>query len=111
MISQRLWHGFGTSSDVGGARCLRARGVIYRVVPLRHRGPARTQGPVDVMTVSENDQYRFWFYQLASQYYVVGRFAARAGLNPSCGNLLHHAVEMFLKGALVDDVGLGEMKN
>ena len=32
--------------------------------------------------------------------YAVGRYAVFAGLNPTAGNLLHHAVEMCLKGAL-----------
>jgi hypothetical protein len=41
------------------------------------------------------------FLDLAMQYYVAGRFAARAGLVPVHGNLLHHAVEMFLKAVLV----------
>ena len=40
------------------------------------------------------------FFAEAGQYYVVGRFAAFAGLAPITGNLLHHAVEMFLKGGL-----------
>ena len=36
----------------------------------------------------------------AIDYYAVGRYAVFAGLNPTAGNLLHHAVEMCLKGAL-----------
>src|SRR5215472_12548869 len=40
------------------------------------------------------------FFATAGQYYVAGRFAAFAGLAPITGNLLHHAVEMFLKGGL-----------
>jgi hypothetical protein len=40
------------------------------------------------------------FFKTASQYYVVGRYAAFAGLIPVTGNLLHHAVEMFLKAGL-----------
>jgi hypothetical protein len=30
------------------------------------------------------------FFKMAGQYYVVGRFAAFAGLIPITGNLLHH---------------------
>src|SRR5437763_14081811 len=48
------------------------------------------------MSSSEWDE----FFATAGQYYVVGRFAAFAGLIPITGNLLHHAVEMFLKGGL-----------
>jgi hypothetical protein len=40
------------------------------------------------------------FFKTAGQYYVGGRFAAFAGFIPITGNLLHHAVEMFLKGGL-----------
>ncbi len=47
----------------------------------------------------------------ATQYYVAGRFAARARLAPIYGNLLHHAVEMFLKFALAGVVSPQEMRN
>jgi hypothetical protein len=40
------------------------------------------------------------FISAAMDYYVAGRFAVFAGINPTAGNLLHHAVEMCLKGAL-----------
>jgi hypothetical protein len=40
------------------------------------------------------------FMTLGVQYYTIGRSAVLAGLVPVCGNLLHHAVEMFLKAKL-----------
>jgi hypothetical protein len=40
------------------------------------------------------------FFGNAIQYYVAGRYATLVWLNPVAGNLLHHAVEMCLKGAL-----------
>jgi hypothetical protein len=40
------------------------------------------------------------FFRLGSQYYIAGRYAVSAGLVPVAGNLLHHAIEMFLKGGL-----------
>ena len=40
------------------------------------------------------------FLSAGMQYYIAGRFAAIAQLNPVAANLLHHAVEMCLKGAL-----------
>lgn len=40
------------------------------------------------------------FFKMAGQYYVAGRYAAFAGFIPVTGNLLHHAVEMYLKGSL-----------
>ena len=43
-----------------------------------------------------------WVFLLNSgvNYYVAGRYALFARLTPTAGNLLHHAIEMFLKGAL-----------
>jgi hypothetical protein len=35
-------------------------------------------------------------------HYVVGRWATLAGLMPAYGNQFHLAVEMYLKGALVE---------
>ena len=40
------------------------------------------------------------FLTLGVQYYVAGRSAALLRLIPVSGNLLHHAVEMLLKGVL-----------
>src|SRR5579872_7117959 len=40
------------------------------------------------------------FLRLGLQYYLAGRSAARAGLVPIYGNLLHHAIEMLMKAAL-----------
>jgi hypothetical protein len=49
------------------------------------------------------------FCDLAIQYYVAGRSTAVAGLMPIYGNLLHHAVEMFLKTALLGVLSLKQM--
>jgi hypothetical protein len=40
------------------------------------------------------------FFHLGTQYYVAGRHAVLTRLMPVAANLLHHAVEMYLKGAL-----------
>jgi hypothetical protein len=40
------------------------------------------------------------FIQRGMSYYVAGRFCAVAHEFPACANLLHHALEMFLKGDL-----------
>ncbi len=50
------------------------------------------------------------FLTIGFQYYVAGRFAALGRLMPVAGNLLHHAVEMFLKGALVEWLDVKELK-
>jgi hypothetical protein len=51
------------------------------------------------------------FFSTATQYYVGGRFAAFAGLLPVVGNLLHHAIEMYLKGGLSKTKTLAELKD
>jgi hypothetical protein len=50
------------------------------------------------------------FFTQATQYYVAGRYAALAGLSPVAGNLIHHAIEMYLKGTLAKTLTLGELK-
>ena len=52
------------------------------------------------------DRYRVQAFDLGLQYLVAGRFGAASSLMPVSANLLHHAVEMFLKGCLVGRVGL-----
>lgn len=44
----------------------------------------------------------FELLPLAIQYYVGGRFLALQLQTPVAGNLLHHAIELFLKAALSD---------
>lgn len=46
----------------------------------------------------------------ATHYYIAGRMAARARLIHAFGNLLHHAVEMYLKAALIGTVSLTELR-
>lgn len=62
------------------------------------------------MAVNRDEEFKYSFCDLATQYYVVGRLAARAGQVPVHGNLLHHAVEMYLKGALIGTLSLAQMK-
>jgi hypothetical protein len=56
-----------------------------------------------------SDREREHFFSTACDYYIAGRFAAFAGLNPVVGNLLHHAIEMYLKGALAKTKSLREL--
>ena len=58
---------------------------------------------------SMNDRERERFFSTACDYYIAGRFAAFAGLNPVVGNLFHHAIEMYLKGALAKTKSLREL--
>ena len=47
-----------------------------------------------------DDSTKHEFFRLSTQYYVAGRFAVSACLLPICGNLFHHAMEMYFKGVL-----------
>jgi hypothetical protein len=51
------------------------------------------------------------FRQNACQYYATARFAVHAGCVPVCGNLFHHAVEMFLKAGLAQRRKLTDLKD
>ena len=50
------------------------------------------------------------FWDRGFQYYIAGRFAVPAGLNPIVGNLLHHSIECLLKGALSKTRTLSELR-
>jgi hypothetical protein len=52
------------------------------------------------MTTDNDARASDLFLGSAIHYYVTGRFAVFARFNPTAANLLHHAVEMSLKGAL-----------
>jgi hypothetical protein len=52
----------------------------------------------------------YHFYAMGLQYYAAGRFAALHNLTPVTGNLLHHAVEMVLKGKLAHHHSLADLK-
>jgi hypothetical protein len=60
--------------------------------------------------MDEGPQLGRLFIDYGCQYYVVGRFSAFAGLTPIVGNVIHHAIEMLLKGALTTSMTLAEMK-
>ncbi len=54
------------------------------------------------------------FWQLGVEYYASARFAVRGGLILVCGNLFHHAIEMFLKAWLsrtLNNVQLRRLKH
>jgi hypothetical protein len=50
------------------------------------------------------------FFDLGMQYYIAARSSAvQIGLMPVCGNLYHHAVEMFLKTGLCRNYSLSDL--
>jgi hypothetical protein len=60
---------------------------------------------------SADESTEIAFFRRASQYYVAGRYATIAQLFPVCANLLHHALEMYLKGVLSRHCSLDELKS
>ena len=52
-----------------------------------------------------------YFFKIALEYYVNGRAACISGCLFTTGNLLHHAVEMMLKGELSRTVPLADLKD
>jgi hypothetical protein len=76
---------------------------IAKLILLQRRSFATTG------TAGMDDAIRF-FFDYGCQYYVTGRYAAFAGLTPAVGNLLHHAIEMFVKGSLSKSMTLDDMR-
>ncbi len=58
----------------------------------------------------DKDRAKVEFFGMATQYYVSGRFATHSQFMPVAGNLLHHAIEMYLKGALSEWSPLEELR-
>jgi hypothetical protein len=50
------------------------------------------------------------FLASGADYYISGRYAVFAQLSPVCANLLHHAIEMFMKAALDRTMDLTALK-
>lgn len=48
---------------------------------------------------ADADMVRMNFFGFGFQYYLAGRYAVAAQLLPVAANLLHHAIEMLLRGA------------
>jgi hypothetical protein len=51
-----------------------------------------------------------WFFRMGLQYYSAGRFSFFERCFPVAGSLLHHAVEMILKGYLSRKLSQKELK-
>jgi hypothetical protein len=57
----------------------------------------------------EAERFDAEFFRLGVQYYAAARAAARAGFIPVCGNVYHHALEMLLKGRLINTYSSKEL--
>jgi hypothetical protein len=73
------------------------------VLPLHQAHPGNAEDMPDDRTIDG-------LFQYASQYYVAGRYGVFASLIPVAGNLHHHAIEMFLKGALSKSMSPDDMR-
>jgi len=60
--------------------------------------------------IIDNSLADYHFYKLGLHYYASGRFAFFSAMIPVAGNLLHHAVEMVLKGRLTHSLSLVRLK-
>jgi hypothetical protein len=60
--------------------------------------------------VRKEESLKESYADYGTQYYVAGRLTAKSGLLPAYGNLFHHAVELYLKSALISTLTLPEMK-
>lgn len=63
------------------------------------------------MGYSREQQIADAFFVLGAGYFVVARYSASAFLMPICGNLYHHAIELFLKGYLANSISSFELKS
>ena len=50
----------------------------------------------------DKDGLRTMYFGQALHYYIAARYATTAKFAPIPGNLVHHAIEFFLKGALIE---------
>jgi HEPN domain-containing protein len=68
------------------------------------RRPATTQEEV-------KDRLRTEYFRTALHYYILGRYATTAQFSPIPGNLIHHAIEFFLKAALIEKLDEAARRN
>ena len=52
----------------------------------------------------DKDRLQTEYFRTALHYYILGRYATTAKLLPIPGNLVHHAIEFFLKVALIENL-------
>jgi HEPN domain-containing protein len=50
------------------------------------------------------DRLQSMYFERALNYHIAARYAVVARLAPVSGNLAHHAIEFYLKGALIKEL-------
>jgi len=98
---------FGEIGPGGGRR---GRKWKSWVEALGNRVERRSAGGGSSMPL-DSERVKHEYFHLATQYYTAARYSARAALTPVCGNLFHHAVELYVKGAPSEHVSTEEMKD
>jgi hypothetical protein len=59
----------------------------------------------------DREDAQIYFYRIGVEYYVVGRFSYFCHYLLMTGVLFHHAIEMFLKGKLLDNFSAQQLKD
>jgi hypothetical protein len=59
----------------------------------------------------DKDRLRTEYFRTALHYYILGRYATTAQFSPIPGNLIHHAIEFFLKAALIEQLDEAARRN
>jgi HEPN domain-containing protein len=72
---------------------------------LRRWCPCRNQQQED------KDRLRQEYFHTALEYHIAARYAAAAGFLPTAGPLAHHALEFYLKGALVRNLNEAQRRS
>jgi hypothetical protein len=61
-------------------------------------------------TAEDKTALRVLYFTSALHYHAVARYAFFSGFIPVCGNLFHHAIEMYLKGYFCESTDEDERK-
>jgi hypothetical protein len=80
-------------------------------IRIRQYNDKKNKGTAMPTAIDEFPRTDYHFYTMGMQYYAAGRFGALHQLTPVTGNLLHHAVEMILKGKLAHHHSLADLKD
>jgi HEPN domain-containing protein len=59
----------------------------------------------------DKDRLQMEYFHTGLHYQIAARFAAAAGFSPTAGPLAHHAIEFYLKGALIDNLNEADRRN
>ena len=87
------------------------KGVYYNLYQLLIEDESNHLGEPPMSTSQPHPRAFRHFYKIALEYYVSARAALLCHNSLITGNLLHHAVEMLLKGQVSKTVPLEELKN